>query len=192
MRAIEFAEDNFGTSPRRAARPGSRPHRGHTPIPQYRSMDEADSDAYLDPRNSRDYGLPNLSWHGGGLSSGGGEPDPIKQTEPMSVGRPKTLKGTSATLPADPFGRTTGKIPTGKRGQTFSLGTPDEQSADKKYAAEANQERVGNMPADRFDDAMARLKRLAGAGPLKTVYDPQKRVYRNVPTAVQPPTQPKK
>jgi hypothetical protein len=53
-------------------------------------------------------------------------------------------------------------------------------------------EKVGNMPADRFDDAMSRLKKLAGAGPLKTVYDPQKRVYRNVPTAVQPLTQPKK
>jgi hypothetical protein len=56
----------------------------------------------------------------------------------------------------------------------------------------AEQERVGNMPADQFDAAMARLKKLAGAGPLKTVYDPAKRVYRNVPTAVQPLTQPKK
>jgi hypothetical protein len=56
----------------------------------------------------------------------------------------------------------------------------------------AEQEKVGNMDADKFDDAMARLKRLAGAGPLKTVYDPEKRVYRNVPTAVQPQTQPKK
>jgi hypothetical protein len=33
---------------------------------------------------------------------------------------------------------------------------------------------------------MARLKKLAGSGPMKTVYDPNKRVYRNVPTAVQP------
>jgi hypothetical protein len=56
----------------------------------------------------------------------------------------------------------------------------------------AEQEKVGNMDADRFDDAMARLKQLAGAGPLKTVYDPEKRVYKNVPTAVQPQTQPKK
>jgi hypothetical protein len=56
----------------------------------------------------------------------------------------------------------------------------------------SEQERVGNMDADKFDDAMARLKQLAGAGPLKTVYDPAKRVYRNVPTAVQPQTQPKK
>jgi hypothetical protein len=50
----------------------------------------------------------------------------------------------------------------------------------------AEGEKVGNMDADKFDDAMARLKKLAGAGPLKTVWDPQKRVYKNVPTAVQP------
>jgi hypothetical protein len=50
----------------------------------------------------------------------------------------------------------------------------------------AEGDRVGNMDADKFDAAMARLKQLAGAGPLKTVYDPTKRVYRNVPTAVQP------
>jgi hypothetical protein len=59
-----------------------------------------------------------------------------------------------------------------------------------KGVAEA--EKIGNMDADKFDDAMARLKKLAGAGPLKTVYDPAKRVYRNVRTGVQPPTQPKK
>ena len=37
-----------------------------------------------------------------------------------------------------------------------------------------------------FDDALARMKKLAGSGPLKTVWDPAKRVYRNVPTATQP------
>jgi hypothetical protein len=42
------------------------------------------------------------------------------------------------------------------------------------------------MDADAFDAAMARLKQLAGAGPLKTVWDPARRVYKNVPTAVQP------
>jgi len=50
----------------------------------------------------------------------------------------------------------------------------------------AEGDRVGNMDADAFDAAMARLKQLAGAGPLKTVYDKEKRVYRNIPTAVQP------
>jgi hypothetical protein len=43
--------------------------------------------------------------------------------------------------------------------------------------------------ADYGDDYQAmvkRMKQLAGAGPLKTVYDPAKRVYRNIPTATQP------
>jgi len=55
-----------------------------------------------------------------------------------------------------------------------------------KVPANESQEKVGDMDADKFDAAMARLKQLAGAGPLKTVYDPAKRVYRNVPVAVQP------
>ena len=39
---------------------------------------------------------------------------------------------------------------------------------------------------DDYQDMVSRVKKLAGMGPLKTVYDPQKRVYKNVPTAVQP------
>jgi hypothetical protein len=39
---------------------------------------------------------------------------------------------------------------------------------------------------DDYQDMVKRVKRLAGLGPLKTVYDPAKRVYRNMPTAVQP------
>lgn len=52
--------------------------------------------------------------------------------------------------------------------------------------AEANDEKIAGRydPAD-FDDMVSRLKKLAGAGPMKTVYDPQKRVYKNVPVAVQ-------
>lgn len=37
-----------------------------------------------------------------------------------------------------------------------------------------------------FQDMVDRVKKLAGLGPLKTVYDPKKRVYRNVPQAEQP------
>jgi hypothetical protein len=55
-----------------------------------------------------------------------------------------------------------------------------------------SREKVGNMDADAFDAALSRMKKLAGAGPLKTVYDPNKRVYKNVPHAVQPAQQPKK
>ena len=39
---------------------------------------------------------------------------------------------------------------------------------------------------DDYQDMVKRVKKLAGLGPLKTQYDPAKRVYRNMPTAVQP------
>jgi hypothetical protein len=38
MRAHEFTEADLGTQPRRAARAGSRPARGHEPVPRYRSQ----------------------------------------------------------------------------------------------------------------------------------------------------------
>ena len=39
---------------------------------------------------------------------------------------------------------------------------------------------------DDYQDMVKRVKKLAGLGPLQTVYDPHKRVYRNVPRAQQP------
>jgi hypothetical protein len=39
---------------------------------------------------------------------------------------------------------------------------------------------------DEYDAMVARVKKLAGLGPMRTVYDPAKRQYRNMPTAVQP------
>jgi hypothetical protein len=60
--------------------------------------------------------------------------------------------------------------------------------------AEGNQEEKisGRYDADEFDSMVSRLKKLAGAGPMRTVYDPDRRVYRNMPTAQQPAQQPKK
>jgi hypothetical protein len=46
-------------------------------------------------------------------------------------------------------------------------------------------EKEADYGAD-YQDMVSRVKKLAGLGPLKTVYDPQKRVYKNMPTAVQP------
>ena len=62
--------------------------------------------------------------------------------------------------------------------------TPDDLDEQEKIA--------GRHDPDDFDNMVGRLKQLAGAGPLKTVWDPAKRVYKNVPHAVQPPQQPKK
>lgn len=67
----------------------------------------------------------------------------------------------------------------------------DPETDDDAWMGETR-EKIGNMDADAFDAALARMKKLAGAGPLRTVYDPARRVYKNVPHAVQPPQQPKK
>lgn len=64
--------------------------------------------------------------------------------------------------------------------------TPDD------WFDESKEKIAGRHDPDDFDNMVARLKQLAGAGPLKTVWDPARRVYRNVPQAVQPPQQPKK
>lgn len=87
-----------------------------------------------------------------------------------------------------------GGLPTGKKSQ-YELDqdakkrgawkTPDtdieleETSRKKREQPEANYD-------DEYDAMVARVKKLAGLGPMKTVYDPTKRVYRNMPTAVQP------
>jgi hypothetical protein len=48
-----------------------------------------------------------------------------------------------------------------------------------------HKEKEADYGAD-YQDMVSRVKKLAGLGPLKTVYDPQKRVYKNMPTATQP------
>ena len=64
-----------------------------------------------------------------------------------------------------------GKSYTSWAAEDLTEGKPKEKEAD--YGAD-------------YQDMVSRVKKLAGLGPLKTVYDPQKRVYKNVPTAVQP------
>ena len=49
-----------------------------------------------------------------------------------------------------------------------------------KQQGMAEGEKIGNMDAGAYDSAMARLKQLAGSGPMKTVYDPNTRRYKNV------------
>jgi len=72
-----------------------------------------------------------------------------------------------------------------------AYGKPQDTDADYENMDETK-EKIGNMDADAFDAALSRMKKLAGAGPLRTVYDPARRVYKNVPHAVQPAQQPKK
>ena len=55
----------------------------------------------------------------------------------------------------------------------------DDMAEAKKQPPEAKYD-------DQYDAMVARVQKLAGIGPMKTVYDPNRRVYKNVPTAVQP------
>ena len=64
-------------------------------------------------------------------------------------------------------------------GDTDKKTVDEEQSRKKRKEPEAKYD-------DEYDAMVARVKRLAGLGPMKTVWDPDKRVYKNVPTAVQP------
>lgn len=48
MRAQEFVEADLGTNPRRAARQGARPPRGHNPVPRYRSKKAEPDSEQLD------------------------------------------------------------------------------------------------------------------------------------------------
>jgi len=63
----------------------------------------------------------------------------------------------------------------------------DEPMGDIDRLEETNDEKIaGRHDPKDFDAMVGRLKQLAGAGPMKTVWDEKKRVYRNVPTAQQP------
>ena len=62
----------------------------------------------------------------------------------------------------------------------------DEESRKKRKEPEVDYDAIDH------DKSVARLRHLAGIGPMKTVWDPARRVYKNVPTAQQPKVQPKK
>jgi hypothetical protein len=81
----------------------------------------------------------------------------------------------------------------------FDISLPGVGNSKQQGMAEAEQQKGADYrdppEADYDDDYQAmvkRMKQLAGTGPLKTVHDPAKRVYKNIPTAVQPKTQPRK
>jgi hypothetical protein len=65
-----------------------------------------------------------------------------------------------------------------------------DQSQDKVIIPDIKETKKREQPEVEYDDdydaMVARVRKLAGLGPMKTVYDPKKRQYRNMPTAVQP------
>ena len=65
----------------------------------------------------------------------------------------------------------------------------DELLKDKKLKEQSRKKRKEpevDYGASGHDQSVERLRHLAGIGPMKTVWDPARRVYKNVPTADQP------
>jgi len=101
-------------------------------------------------------------------------------------GRGDIHKGQTKHLPADPFGRASGDAPQSSKGKIYTKALPDEMDEGEQQKGADYRDPSEADYGDDYQDMVARVKKLAGLGPLKTVYDPQKRVYRNMPTAVQP------
>jgi len=95
-------------------------------------------DEYDNPRQGRDYGKGNLF-----VDPGSNE---FKKEVHLGAnagerGKPKNLKGISKKLPADAFGRTTGKIPAGKQGKVYNkMSNTDEvdEGWSQKYKSSIN------------------------------------------------------
>ena len=87
-------------------------------------------DEYDNPRQGRDYGKGNLFVDPGSTEF----KKEVHPSDPdVERGRPKNLKGVSKSLPADAFGRTTGKIPAGKPGKVHSkMSNTDEVDEEKQ------------------------------------------------------------
>lgn len=75
---------------------------------------------------------------------------------------------------------------------TAITGMQENQGWAATYSEQANQDYVDEagpkkaapeIPPDEWDAMVQRVKRLAAAGPLKTVWDPKRQVYRNVPVS---------
>jgi predicted RNA-binding Zn-ribbon protein involved in translation (DUF1610 family) len=222
MKASEFTtEDNFGTHPKRPARTGSRHPRGHEPVPRYKTITAQDSDNTAESvaeGSKEDMSKEVKAMATGTCPHCHG---PVKKTEhptltqyhcPKCGIRASQDKQGVAEGYDDPYDQGFSDGYNGNRKRNpFPLRSKEAEEYDEGWfeglgeyekmnpdldegVAEGNQEEKigGRYDADEFDSMVSRLKNLAGAGPMRTVYDPDRRVYRNMPTAQQPAPQPKK
>ena len=127
-------------------------------------------DEYDNPRQGRDYGKGNLF-----VDPGSNE---FEKNVPVGVpggprGAPKNLKGISKALPADAFGRTTGKIPAGKRGTVHSkMGNTDE--VDEDMSRRGFLKGIGAAMAGAAGSAMGQSQRPMAGLPNVDKVDKQK------------------
>jgi len=140
--------------------------------------------------------------------------EPVKQSEPVKQPDPFDLPldvgaarpGFDGRMGSTPMPNRADKQSSmlGKAGKTLGYGAAAYGAADLGSRAldyyDQNYSEVPYVPQikeakkqppeveydDEYDAMVARVKKLAGLGPLKTVYDPKRRQYRNQPTVQQP------
>lgn len=100
----------------------------------------------------------------------------------------RNLRNTLSGIPKTRYAQDQAAQPTNRRPTPQELDRRKQAEKDKKPGAvESKEEKIaGRHDPEEFDAMVGRLRQLAGSGPLKTVWDEKKRVYRNVPTAQQP------
>jgi hypothetical protein len=106
--------------------------------------------------------------------------------EPGSL-KPKPKKSTEPTAPPAEKSSTLGKVGKGLGYAAGAYGAAElgSQALDKVKEAKKREQPEVEYD-DEYDAMVARVRKLAGIGPMKTVWDPARRVYKNVPTADQP------
>jgi hypothetical protein len=194
-----------GTKPKITVRPGET-----VPQAMQRTRDEQEFSSFLKGQGGQSFGTPGAGRGGQGgptaaqtsgsnqvptITLPGGQtiPDPARlspsgQYNTQSKSNPEMdkimktwdqqqLAKQSGSKDASQSGSKDAK-PLNKVSQ-WLLGIDEETSRKKREQPEVEYD-------DDYDAMVARVKKLAGLGPMKTVYDPKKRVYRNMPTAQQP------
>lgn len=176
IKNLEVAEDDLGVEPKRARRAGARHERGHEPVPLYKYLqDEVEEN--IDPDNP---------WGDEGRFAGDVKTDistsvtkaPIKVGQLVKVndgrlrgtGEITKLKGDEAEVWIDSYAR------------SFVVPLSALSAADVRENKDEEQEADYN---DEYQAMVKRVGKLAKEGPRKTVWDPEKRVYKTVP--VNPP-----
>ena len=100
---------------------------------------------------------------------------------------PKPTEPKKPTTPPAKKSSTLGKIGKGLGYAAGAYGAAElgSQALDQVKEAKPRKEPEVDYD-DEYQAMVARVRKLAGIGPMKTVYDPAKRQYRNMPTAQQP------
>jgi hypothetical protein len=184
------------TTPKPGSKPTIKIQPGETmDQAMQRTKDEQEFGKFLRGQRGQSFGSPTAQATSGAgqvptikLPSGQIIPDPARlspsgqystQSKPNSE-MDKIMQKWDKEQQSPPSSSSKSKTSPSKFLQLFGPDKMDEQSRKKREQPEVEYD-------DEYDAMVARVKRLAGLGPMRTVYDPKKRQYRNMPTAVQPP-----